>query len=231
MLFCLSATASVFLFSCKDADENQPGMKAPIEALTGDDKPALDTTTAAEANVKAITDLQEAFKGESNATARYAAFSKKAAAEGYQEIALLFKAASLSEKIHAANHKAVLEDMGVALKPVPNEVKVLTTEENLKSAIAGETDEVTMYPNFLKDANAARNQLALISLNYAYQTEKKHKEYYEQALAPLMGNKVNTLPSTYFVCPTCGNTYATMAPKRCGLSMTAGENCIKINSL
>ena len=88
-----------------------------------------------------------------------------------------------------------------------------------------------MYPNFLKDANAAGNQLALISLNYAYKTEKKHKQLYELALSALNNNKTNTLASTFYVCPTCGNTYETTAPKRCGISMTSGEKFIKINSL
>jgi rubrerythrin len=225
ILFCVS--------SCKEADENKSEMKNPTETIATKKKTVdKGSITVAEAKEKTIANLQDAFNGESNATARYAAFSKKAADEGYKEIALLFKAASLAEKIHAGNHKAVLEEMGVAVKPATIDVKVLSTKENLKFAIKGETYEATtMYPNFLKDANTAGNPLALISLNYAYKTEKKHKEFYEQALAALTGNKANTLPSTYFVCPTCGNTYETTAPKRCGISMTSGEKFVKINSL
>lgn len=221
------------LNSCKDADENKSEMKNPTETMASNKKAvAMGSITVSEAKEKTIANLQEAFNGESNATARYAAFSKKAAEEGYKEIALLFKAASLAEQVHAGNHKAVLEEMGVAVKPAIIDVKVLTTKENLEFAIKGETYEATtMYPNFLKDANAAGNQLALISLNYAYKTEKKHQEFYEQALAALISNKVNTLPATYFVCPTCGNTYETTAPKRCGISMTSSEKFVKINSL
>lgn len=221
------------LNSCKDADENKSEMKNPTETMASNKKAvAMGSITVSEAKEKTIANLQEAFNGESNATARYAAFSKKAAEEGYKEIALLFKAASLAEQVHAGNHKAVLEEMGVAVKPAIIDVKVLTTKENLEFAIKGETYEATtMYPNFLKDANAAGNQLALISLNYAYKTEKKHQEFYEQALAALISNKVNTLPATYFVCPTCGNTYETTAPKRCGISMTSSEKFVKINAL
>lgn len=229
----LTITASLALFSCKNAEENTGEMKNPTESLAKNQK--LDMSkklSAPQAKEKTIADMQEAFNGESNATARYDAFSKKAAEEGQKEIALLFKTASLAEKIHAGNHKAVLEEMGVVVKPAIIDVKVSTTKENLEFAIKGETYEATtMYPNFLKDADAAGNQLALISLNYAYKTEKKHKVLYEQALAALIGNKTNTLASTYFVCPTCGNTYETTAPKRCGISMTSGEKFIKINSL
>ncbi|MGL2962209.1 rubrerythrin family protein [Flavobacterium sp. RSB2_4_14] len=219
--------SSLSLFSCKNAEDNKAEMKKPVETTT--EKASVNVD---EAKTKTIANLQDAFNGESNATARYAAFSKKAAEEGYKEIAMLFKAASLAEKVHAGNHKAVLEEMGVEVKPAVLDVKVNSTKENLEFAIKGETYEANeMYPAFLKDANNAGNQLALISLNYAYKTEKKHKEFYEKALAALVANKVNTLATTYFVCPTCGNTYDATAPKRCGISMTSGEKFVKINTL
>lgn len=223
--------SSLSLFSCKNAEDNETEMKTPVEKTT-DKTTETASVNVAEAKTKTIANLQDAFNGESNATARYAAFSKKAAEEGYKEIAMLFKAASLAEKVHANNHKAVLEEMGVTVKPAELDVKVNSTKENLEFAIKGETYEATeMYPTFLKDANNADNQLALISLNYAYKTEKKHKEFYEKALTALNAKKVNTIATTYFVCPTCGNTYETTTPKRCGISMTSGEKFVKINTL
>ena len=200
-VIALMLTVGLSLNSCKNAEEDKAEMKNPTETMAINKKDANNgSLSIEEAKAKTIADMQDAFNGESNATARYAAFSKKAAEEGQKEIALLFKAASLAEKVHAGNHKAVLEEMGVAVKPAVIDIKVLSTKENLEFAIKGETYEATtMYPNFLKDANAAGNQLALISLNYAYKTEKKHKEFYEQALAALISNKSNTLPLTYFV--------------------------------
>jgi rubrerythrin len=177
-------------------------------------------------------DMQDAFAGETTASAKYAAYSKKAKAEGYPEIAMLFKAASTSEKTHANNHRAVLEDAGQTVPVITPTFTVKTTAENLKDAIAGESYEITtMYPAFLKHADAAGNQLSLVSLNYAYKTEQKHKVFYEKALAALESNNVKSLPMTYYVCPTCGNTYENVAPKRCGISMTSSEKFIKINNL
>lgn len=229
----LAIVSCLSLFSCKNKEENKSEMKTPVENKDVNVKTEENTTVNVEdAKTKTIANLQAAFKGESNATARYAAFSKKAVEEGHKEIAMLFKAASNSEKIHAANHKAVLEEMGIATEPVVLDVTVKTTRENLEAAIKGESYEVAeMYPTFLKIANAADNQLALVSFNYAYKTEKKHKAFYEKALAALDSNTDKTLPTTYFICPTCGNTYETSAPKRCGISMTSGAKFIKINSL
>jgi len=188
--------------------------------------------TGTDTKSKTIENMQAAFKGETTASAKYAAYSKKAEQEGYHEIALLFKAASTSENIHANNHKAVLQESGVSVPIIKPEYTVKSTKENLEDAIKGETYEVTtMYPEFLTVANEAGDQLALISLNYAYKTEKKHKVMYETALAALQNNTVKTLPVVFYICPTCGNTYETKAPARCGISMTSSEKFIKINSL
>ena len=84
ILFCLLATVSLSLNSCKNAEENKSEMKTPVDAMAAAEKSAMPTMTTAEAKVKTIADLQEAFNGESNATARYAAFSKKAAEEAMQ---------------------------------------------------------------------------------------------------------------------------------------------------
>ncbi len=176
--------------------------------------------------------MQEAFKGESTASAKYAAYSKKAEEEGYHQIALLFKAASASEKIHANNHKSVLREGNQTVPAITPEFTVKSTAENLKDAIAGETYEITtMYPEFIVNANKAGNQFSLMSLNYAYKTEQKHKPLYEKALTALESKNVKSLPSVFYVCPTCGNTYDTTAPSRCGISMTSSEKFIKIDTL
>jgi len=189
-------------------------------------------TTATDAKAKTIENMQAAFKGETTATAKYAAYSKKAEQEGYHEIALLFKAASMAENIHANNHKAVLQESGISTPVIKPEFTVNSTKANLEDAIKGETYEATtMYPEFLTVANAASDQLAMISLTYAYKTEKKHRVMYENALVALQNNTVKTLPSVFYICPTCGNTYETKASARCGISMTSGEKFIKISSL
>ena len=176
--------------------------------------------------------MQDAFKGETTASAKYAAYSKKAEEEGYHEIALLFMAASKSEKIHATNHKAVLGESDLKVPEIKPEFTVKSTKENLEDAISCESYEAsTMYPEFITNANIAVNQLALVSLNYAYKTEQKHKVFYEKALAALQGKTVKSLPTVYYVCPTCGNTYDTTPPSHCGISMTGSEKFIRIDKL
>ena len=179
---------------------------------------------------KSTTDnLKEAFKGETTASAKYADYAKKAKKEGYAKIALLFEAASKAEHIHANNHKAVLEQLGVKVDKITPKYTVKSTKENLEDAISGEGYEsTTMYPGFIKTADAENSNLALISFNYAFKTEQKHLKLYKNALEFLNSGKEKKLSSKYYVCPTCGNTYEGDAPARCGLSMTSKEKFLII---
>lgn len=176
-----------------------------------------------------VENIKEAIKGETTASAKYAAYAKKARAEGYKKIAVLFEAASKSESIHAGNHRAVLSQLGEKMDTFEPEYEVKSTNENLQDAINGESYEVnTMYPDFLKAAQNENVNLALISFNYAYQTEKKHAALYKNALAQLEVGNEKSLPSKYFVCSTCGNTYEKEAPERCGISMTPRDRFVTI---
>lgn len=176
-----------------------------------------------------IKDLKDAFTGETTASAKYTAFAEKAREEGYSKVALLFEAASKAESIHAGNHKAVLIQLGEKAPEVKPVFDVNNTEANLKNAIEGESYEIaTMYPAFIKDASSENVNLAMISFNYAYQVEKKHKALYEKALQNLTAGNEKSLPSLYMVCVTCGNTYDGEAPARCGISMTPRERFLRI---
>ncbi|MDD3079544.1 MAG: ferritin family protein [Paludibacter sp.] len=228
-LSSLAVFISLFV-SCTSSNNKDAKLQTPV--TTGTEETQTQNQSPAEAKSKTIADLQDAFKGESTASAKYADYSKKAEQEGYHNIALLFKAASMAEHIHANNHKSVLKEYGAEVPVVTPEYTVNSTKENLQDAINGESYEVaTMYPEFLQDAGNSKSQLAQISFNYAFEVEKKHKVMYEKALAALSDNKVNELPQVYYVCPTCGNTYDQTPPERCGISMTSSEKFIKISSL
>ena len=179
------------------------------------------------AEVQTIANMQEAYKGEKTASAKYEAFSIKAEAEGYHQICLLYQAVSEAENIHAANHKMVIEDAGAAVPLITPEYKLGSTKENLSNGIQGEAYESeTMYPNFIKTAETAHMQTAALSLTYAMKTELKHNAFFEQTLKAINGQTLNQLPKKYYVCPDCGNTYAASAPKHCDFSLTSADKFI-----
>ena len=184
---------------------------------------------SADAEHETTDDLLAAFKGEITASAKYAAWSKKAEQDGFHQIAVLFKAVSAAENIHAGNHKTILEEAGIKPLLLNPQFTVKSTKENLQDAIKGEIYESTiMYPEFIKDAGSSGIRIALLSLTYAYETEKKHRVMFENALAALENNTVKSLSSEYFVCPTCGNTYDSYTAKRCSICIANSKMFIKI---
>jgi rubrerythrin len=180
---------------------------------------------------KTIADLKEGIKGETTASAKYSAFAQKAREEGYDTIAKLFDAASKAEAIHASNHKKVLESLGEKMEDFTPSFEVKSTAENLQAAIDGESYEsTTMYVNFINDANAEKVTDAVKSFTWALDTEKKHLDFYQKALAALNANNESTLPSVFAVCPVCGNTYDNAAvDPNCAFCQTPKEQFIIIS--
>jgi len=180
--------------------------------------------------IKTIENLKAGIKGETTASAKYAAFAQKAREEGNDTIAKLFDAASKAESIHATNHKKVLEELGETMEDFTPEFEVKTTAENLQAAIDGETYEsTTMYPQFLADAKDEKVEKATKSFTWAFDTEKKHMEFYTSSLSALNANAENTLPFEYAVCPVCGNTYDNAnVDAKCAFCQTSKEKFIII---
>ena len=143
---------------------------------------------------KSIDDLKAAFAGESQANRKYLAFAKKADADGLTQIAKLFRAAAAAETVHAQNHLRAMDGVG-------------STTDNLNAAIAGENYEwVTMYPEFIQDAETESMKRALSSFKFAFEVEKIHEGLYRKALAALESQQA--VPAVdYYVCPVCGNTH------------------------
>jgi rubrerythrin len=180
-------------------------------------------------NDKTIENLKAAFKGESTASAKYAAFAEQAKKEGLLQIAAMFQATSGAEKIHAANHQIVLVKLGQKTDAVKPEFTVKTTRENLEEAIKGESYEMTtMYPGFIATSTSENVPGASKSFRWAMETEKKHRLMYQEAFDALNAKKVNTLSSIYYVCPKCGNTYATAKPESsCSFCSTKKDKFIR----
>lgn len=146
--------------------------------------------------------LEQAFTGESKASRTYFAFAEKAEAEGFKNVARVFRAAAFSETIHARNHLKAL-----------NGIK--STAENLKKAIEGEGYEVAeMYPSFIDIAREEGIEQAVRTFEWAYETEKAHKVYFEEALEKVeSGSDIGD--EEVAVCRGCGYTMAGEVPDRC----------------
>jgi rubrerythrin len=128
---------------------------------------------------KTEDNLKYAFAGESQANRRYLYFAAKADVEGYNDVSTVFRSTAEGETGHAHGHLEYLEAVG---DPVTGE-PIGATNLNLKSAIAGETEEYTdMYPGMAKDARDEGFEEIADWLETLAKAERSHANRFQKAL-------------------------------------------------
>ncbi len=181
------------------------GVLVGVTCAIGADETKVGTT---------LENLQAAYNGESNAKARYEAFAAKADEEGYKSVAALFRATSRSEGIHAEKHAAAIKKLNADPKADVQKPEVKSTKENLEAALKGETyEKESMYPAFIKQAEADKNSDAVRSFNGAMKAEIEHAKLYDEALKNLDGWKA--AGKEFIVCTVCGWTTGDVSVKKC----------------
>ena len=158
--------------------------------------------------------VKVAFAGESQAHLKYMVFADAAEREKLANIARLFRAASYSEQVHAANH---LRTLGGIKKTV----------ENLQAALEGENFEVAeMYPAYVKVGEDQGEKIAVTYFNYALAAEKVHAGLYQRAKESAgSGSDLGYFP--VHVCSVCGFTVEAAAPDRCPVCDSPKEKFVK----
>lgn len=159
-------------------------------------------SSAAPTLSQTLKNLQTAHNGESNARVRYLAFAEQAKAEGFLRAANLFRAAARAEEIHAAGLAKVITRLGATPEAKIEKPVVGSTAENLAAAKKGEEYERDiMYPDFLREAEAAGESAAVRIFRLAGAAEAVHAALYSEALTNLEAQRVAV---KFFVCPVCG---------------------------
>jgi rubrerythrin len=159
--------------------------------------------------------LKQAFAGESQANRKYLAYAKKAATEGYPQIAKLFRAAADAETIHAHGHFNALGG-------------VRSTLENLKDAVAGETYEYTeMYPSMLELAQKEGHK-AKVMFGFALKAEEVHARLYRKALESLQAGSDLSSADVY-LCTVCGNIEFGKPQAKCALCGAPADKFVAVS--
>lgn len=181
----------------------------------------------ASASAKTLENLQAAFKGESNAHAKYLVYAQAAAAEGYHGVAKLFEAAALAEKFHARNHAQVITQLGGTPKADIQTPAAKTTRENLADALQGETYERdVMYPDFIKEAQASKISAANRTFTFAIKAEAEHAKLYQAALDQPEEWRDKR---TFLVCDLCGYTVQVLAGTKCPVCSNPREKFVTVS--
>ena len=128
---------------------------------------------------KTAQNLKDAFAGESQANRRYLYFAQKADIEGAPDVAGVFRSTAEGETGHAHGHLESLEQVGDPATGEP----MGETEDNLKSAIHGETHEYTdMYPSMARTAREEGFEEIADWFETLAKAEKSHAGKFQRTL-------------------------------------------------
>ena len=131
---------------------------------------------------KTEQNLKDAFAGESQANRRYLYFAQKADVEGYNDVSAVFRSTAEGETGHAHGHLEYLQEVGDPATGKP----IGKTEDNLVSAVAGETHEYTdMYPGMAKTAREEGFEEIADWFETLAKAEKSHAGKFQKTLNTL----------------------------------------------
>jgi len=169
------------------------------------------------------TNLRSAFAGESQAHIRYKIFAERAEKSGWANVARLFNAISLAERIHAGNHFRNILTKGGAQTVSAAVFGARSTSEDLQAGIDGETFEIDeMYPVYKSVAQFQGEKAAETSFTWALEAEKIHVSLYKKAKQAVDQGKDVTLGPIQ-ICSTCGYTVEGDAPDKCPICSAARD--------
>ncbi|ADO76394.1 rubrerythrin family protein [Halanaerobium praevalens] len=167
-------------------------------------------------NDQTAQNLRSAFAGESMAYQRYIVWGEKAKEEGFENVALLFKAIANAEQVHAGNHfRAHANEEGGFLVAGGGEFGYSSTSENLVGAIAGEEGEIEqMYPAYSLVAKDQGESEAVRSFHYALEAEQIHAKLFRDAKEHV--DQGQDIELEYVsICQVCGHTVVDDIPEKC----------------
>lgn len=175
---------------------------------------------------KTLQNLTKAFVGESQARNRYTFYGKQAQKEGYEQIAGVFLETAEQEKQHAKRLFEHIQELKKKTKKDLSAVAVKAsaptvygkTQENLKSAIAGENYEYTkMYPEFAREAQKEGFIKIAARLKAIAKAEEHHEERFKKLLKELeKGTVFKKKKAVWWVCRECGYVhFGKKPPEKC----------------
>ncbi len=157
--------------------------------------------------------LREVYWVEMAANKHYEEFCRKALSENYPNIAYLFYALSISEKIHAESFKNLIISFNSSLEDKEIPVSFANTKTNLKTAAIKELEKINkFYPDILDELSSESHDQTILYCMYSWKSHKQHEEIirdirrYSGLFFWPLARKIESLNPNYYVCEICGST-------------------------
>lgn len=191
LLSCSYAISNLGCFALSGDNSNDSGLQYPLT----------------------LTLLKEAYWSEMTAFRHYDGYIQKALSEEYANIAYLFSALSISEKIHADNYKSLIISLGSSIKNKEIDVSTKNTKKNLNIAAIKELEKINkFYPEIIKKISTESHDPSIVNCMYSWKSHKQHAamirdiKKYSGIFFGILAEKIERMNPNYYVCEICGST-------------------------
>lgn len=191
LLSCSYSISNLPCFAIADDNSNYSGIRYPLT----------------------LTLLKEAYWAEMTASRHYDGYIQKALSEEYPNIAYLFSALSISEKIHADNYKSLIISLGSSIKNKDINVSIKNTKDNLNIAATKELEKINkFYPEIIKKLSTESHNQSVVNCMYSWKSHKQHAamitdiKKYSGLFFGILAKKIEEMNPNYYVCEICGST-------------------------
>lgn len=189
-------------YHCRNCDKDFEIPEAtepicPYCKASGDTNELIGETKATKySGTQTEKNIETAYAGESQAMNKYIYYAEKAKAEGYEQIAALFRETAENEQEHAKIWAKELNGIS-------------DTEVNLKAAATGEHYEWSaMYAEFAKTAKEEGFDKLAAKFRLVADIERAHEERFESLLSALKDKKVfKKDEEKVWICRNCGHIH------------------------
>jgi len=171
-----------------------------------------------------IAVLRDAYVSEMAAHKHYIGYCGKAVEEKYPNMAYLFTAFGVSEKIHADNFKKILASLGFPMDERICDTLILDTKANLRTAAKKELLKIEKtYPEFLSKLRTESHDQAVINCMYSWKSHKQHRakiaeiQKYSKMFFASVAKNIEGMRLDFHVCEICGSTIDEAPKTPCGI--------------
>jgi rubrerythrin len=172
-----------------------------------------------------IGNLQTAYGSELKRSLWYDRFSKQAMKENLGDIAVLFRALSSSEKVHAESAAKLLRSKGVEpVVPAIDSIVPGKAKQYLKMSLSNENLEQNIYAADTTKAQEERFAEAAEWFRRALDADARHARLLKKAIE----QETNFARLPYLMCPECGYIVGSDKMEECPVCKTKKEKFQKI---
>ena len=168
--------------------------------------------------------LQGTYASELKASRHYTAYCQKALDEEYFNIAYLFKAFSISERIHSQNFKRLIHSLNHEITVPEIPLLVRTTQKNLSTASKNELLKIKQYyPDVIRTLSVESHDRALLHCNYSLKSHQQHEvmikeiKKYSGFWFKMLAKKIESMNPNYYICDICGSTVDELPDSPCSI--------------